>query len=49
VLENPVFWVLVELPGGDEYPPGDANHVGLIFVFSRFWENLIGGKDKGTC
>jgi len=36
VLESPIFWVLVELPGGDVYPPGDASHIGLIFVFSGF-------------
>jgi len=31
VLENPIFWVLVELLDGDEYPPGDANHSGSVF------------------
>jgi len=31
ILKNPNFWVLVELPGSDEYPPADANHSGSIF------------------
>jgi len=34
---QPSFWVLVELPGGDVYPPGDASHIGQILCFSRLW------------
>ena len=34
------FWVFPdELPGGDEYPPGDANGMGSVLVFSVFWSN----------
>jgi len=35
-----LFWVFLdELPGGDEFPPGDA---GLGFGFLSFWGVLTG-------
>jgi len=34
----------VELPGGDEHPPGDANGFDLIFTFSCSRRILNGEK-----
>jgi len=35
----PSFWVWVELPGGDDQPPSDANLVSHVLVFHGFWVN----------
>jgi len=31
LVVHPVYWVLVEGPGGDEQPPGDANQFWFDF------------------
>jgi len=43
---NPVFGFLDELPGGDEYPPGDTSQIDSIVMFLLFWEDSDRGETK---
>jgi len=45
VTDQPSFWVLFELPGGDELPPGNANCFRSILGFSGFWAILDQWKE----
>jgi len=37
---------LFELPGGDEFPPGDINHFGLILTILGLWGDFDHGKTR---
>jgi len=45
VTDQPSFWALFELPGGDELPPGDTSCFGSILGSSVFW--VIFNRGKG--